>query len=194
MSPEAQQNEQLQQAALKQRGWLEWLTIGEGLSGLVAVLALIVALAEKQPSASATPLSAPAASASSMAGMPGMAPTTAGQPVAVKMSMKSDTEHGRRGPDGTWRDAAVPALFTVHAGATVTMTVQNYDTPHSFTSPGLGVSQIMPAGTASNPSMTTVKFTAPLKPGRYLWYCNIPCDPWAMMHIGYMRGYVTVVA
>src|ERR1700752_823454 len=89
----------------------------------------------------------------------------------------------------------MPANFTVHAGATVTLTVYNYDSgQHSFTSPGLGVTQITPAGSASNPSVTTVKFTAPLKPGRYLWYCNIPCDPWAMMHVGYMRGYVTVTA
>jgi hypothetical protein len=40
----------------------------------------------------------------------------------------------------------------------------------------------------------TFTFTAPKKAGRYQWWCAVPCDPWAMAHDGYMRGYVTVSA
>ena len=32
------------------------------------------------------------------------------------------------------------------------------------------------------------------KSGVFQWSCNYPCDPYSMMHIGYMEGYVKVVA
>jgi plastocyanin len=121
------------------------------------------------------------------------ATTSSAKPEAVSMSFKSDTEHGKKGPDGTWHDAGLPAIYTVHAGATVTVTLYNYDTsPHSFTAPTLGVDQAVPGGSASNPSQVTFKFTAPNKAGHYEWWCKFPCDPWATTHNGYMRGYVTV--
>jgi hypothetical protein len=37
-------------------------------------------------------------------------------------------------------------------------------------------------------------FTAPAKAGSYIWYCKVPCDPWAMAHAGYMIGRVKVAA
>jgi hypothetical protein len=77
----------------------------------------------------------------------------------------------------------------------VTVTVLHYDpTPHTFTSPTLNANAIVPGGSASTPSKTAVTFTAPSKAGRYLWYCAVPCDPFSMVHIGFMRGYVTVTA
>jgi plastocyanin len=197
MTPQTDETEQ------RKRGWLEWLAIGEGLTALLAIMALIfsiVAIADSQPSRGSVNVTPAAATSGSMAGMRGMAAgatttAAAGQPVAVSMSMKSDTEHGRKGPDGKWHDAAVPASFAVHPGDQVTLTVENYDSsPHTFTSPALGAATIVPAGSQSNPSVTKVTFTAPSKPGRYLWYCNLPCDPFAMVTIGYMRGYVTVAA
>ena len=114
---------------------------------------------------------------------------------ALTLEVKSDSEHGRRGPDGDWHDAFLPADFTVQPGYTVTVTVYNYDDmPHSFTSSSLGVDETIPGGSASAPTKTTFTFTAPSKPGSYQWWCALPCDPWAMAHDGYMRGYMTVRA
>ncbi|GEM_PF-1439385 len=137
----------------------------------------------------------------------------------VTLTIKPDFKPGS---DGARHDAFLPrADFTVKAGQTVRVTVLNYDDmPHSFTSPalgagaavpaaqvqmqgtpqdikmmpgpGLGVDQNIPAGTESAPSKTTFTFTAPKKPGRYAWWCKLPCDPWAMTDWGYMKGHVTV--
>jgi plastocyanin len=112
---------------------------------------------------------------------------------AVTLTIKSDEEHAKMGPEGTWHDAYLPASFTVPAGATVTVTVHNYDdSQHTFTDPGLGVEQMIAAGSETEPSTTTFTFTAPQKAGRYAWHCMMPCDPWAMSHVGFMKGIVTV--
>lgn len=101
----------------------------------------------------------------------------------------------KRGRDGKWHDAAVPAIFTVHAGDKVTVTAYNHDSsPHTFTASTLNTNQVIPGGSAGNPSQATFTFTAPTKPGRYQWWCSIPCDPYSMAHVGFMRGYVTVTA
>jgi plastocyanin len=91
-------------------------------------------------------------------------------------------------------DAFVPATFTMKVGTTYDVTVVNYDTmPHTWTAPGLGVNAQIKAGTGSGPATTT--FTVrPTKAGTYNWQCETPCDPWAMVHNGYMRGSVTVEA
>ena len=113
---------------------------------------------------------------------------------SVKLVVKSDEEHGKMGPEGTWHDAFLPADFTVRAGATVQVTVYNYDEgPHSFFSPGLGANVAIPAGSESSPSKTTFTIHAPQKVGSYGWYCTMPCDPWAMEQPGYMKGDVKVV-
>jgi plastocyanin len=162
-----------------------------GLTALLAVLAMIISVvALAGHSTKVVTVTVPAAAAQTPAAS---TPTVA--PASFTVSVRSDTEHGRKGPDGQWHDAFVPANYTVHAGAKVTFTVYNYDnSPHSFTAPGLGQNQVLPGGSATAPSVTKFTFTAPSTPGKYLWRCTIPCDPWAMMHIGYMRGYVNVVA
>ena len=117
------------------------------------------------------------------------------KPEAIKLAVKADDEHGRLGPDGKWHDAFLPADFTVHAGAKVTVTVSNYDGgAHTFTSPAMHLNAVIPAGSMQHPHETTFTFTAPKQAGRYAWWCAMPCDPWAMAHDGYMRGYVTVAA
>lgn len=173
----------------------EWVAIAAGISALLSLMAIIVsfvALSSSSSTGSATvsmPMMTPAASAAATPAAPAVAPQS------VSMSFRSDTEHGRRGPDGTWHDAGLPAVYSVRAGARVTVTLLNYDTsPHSFTAPGLGVDQIVAGGSPTNPSRTTFTYTAPRQPGRYAWWCKFPCDPWAMTHVGYMRGYVTVRA
>ena len=74
------------------------------------------------------------------------------------------------------------------------VTVYNYDEgEHTFTAPGLGTNVAIAPGSKSKPKVTIFTFHAPAKTGRYEWLCAIPCDPWAMNHDGYMRGYVSVV-
>ncbi|MBS1884056.1 MAG: hypothetical protein JSS97_14000 [Actinobacteria bacterium] len=128
----------------------------------------------------------------SMMGAAGAA--EAGSPTEeVGIVIKSDEEHAKRGPEGTWHDAYLPASFAVTPGATIKVTVLNYDEgEHSFTSPQLGLNATFPGGSAKRPSKTTFTFRAPTAKGSYLWWCALPCDPWAMSHVGYMRGYVTV--
>jgi heme/copper-type cytochrome/quinol oxidase subunit 2 len=178
--------------AAKERAWHEWVMVSVGLVGLLSVMGLILsAMALSSTSGARTtvvtvPVPATAA----------RAVIAAAKPMAVSMSVKADSEHGRLGPDKQWHDAIAPADFSVRAGATVTITVANYDSgPHTFTSPALNVNGIIPGGgTMGAPTHTTFTFTAPSKPGRYAWWCAVPCDPWAMAHDGYMRGYVTVTA
>jgi plastocyanin len=111
----------------------------------------------------------------------------------VKLVVKSDEQKGKKGSDGNWHDAVLPADFSVEAGDVVHVTVYNYDDmPHSFTSPGLGTNATIAAGAEEKPSKTTFTFHAPQKAGSYEWLCTIPCDPWAMSHEGFMRGSVTV--
>jgi plastocyanin len=142
-------------------------------ASLLAVLATLLAL------------SAPVAATAAHAGTP---------PARVALTIKSDTEHAKKGPDGKWHDAYLPARFTVHSGARVTVTIRNYDdAPHTFTSPGLHLNVKIKPGSASKPSLTTFTFIAP-KAGKYVWTCTAACDPWAMTHYGFMLGRVTVVA
>jgi plastocyanin len=113
---------------------------------------------------------------------------------SLKLVIKTDEEHGKMGSDGNWHDAFLPADFSVKAGATVRVTVYNYDDmPHSFNSAELGTNVNIAAGSEEKPSETTFTIKAPAKPGSYAWYCALPCDPWAMAHDGFMRGRVTVV-
>lgn len=111
----------------------------------------------------------------------------------VKLVVKSDEEHAKKGSDGNWHDAYLPADFSVKAGTTVHVTVYNYDDmPHSFTAPELGVNQEIAAGSEDKASKTTFTFTAPAEAGSFEWLCDLPCDPWAMSHEGFMRGRVRV--
>jgi plastocyanin len=110
----------------------------------------------------------------------------------VTLIVKSDTEHAKKGPDGAWHDAFLPASMTVKADSTVTVTIRNYDiAAHSFVAPKLGLNVMLPAGSAAHPHVTTFTFTAPHK-GTVTWTCAMNCDPFAMMHVGYMRGRITV--
>lgn len=112
----------------------------------------------------------------------------------VKLIVKSDGQHGKKGSDGKWHDAFLPANFKVKAGAKVLVTVVNYDDmPHSFNAPGLKTNRIIMMG--SDKGVTTkFAFTAPKKAGRYAWHCDPKCDSWAMKHVGFMKGFVTVTA
>lgn len=108
--------------------------------------------------------------------------------------IRSDEQKGKKGSDGNWHDAFLPANFKALKGVKVKVTVFNYDDmPHTFTSPSLKVNKTIKAGSETKPSKTTFSFK-PKKAGKFLWWCALPCDPWAMSHVGYMRGYVKVAA
>jgi plastocyanin len=198
--------------ASRERSWRNWMMVGLGLTALLSVLAVIIAvnalvttnphsttIAGHSAGSMATSMGGTMAMGQSGSSGQGSGSTAVGKPESVKLVVRSDTEHGRRGPDGKWHDAFLPGDFTVHAGDTVTVTVTNYDNMmHSFTSSSLSsgqlINQMIPAGSAGSPSTTTFRFKAPSTPGKYAWWCAVPCDPWAMAHDGYMRGYVTVAA
>lgn len=176
-----------------ERRWREWMMVAVGVTGLLAVLGVIVSLvALSSSSSTSTTTVTVQASRPSTASPASLAP----KPMSMTVAVKADTEHGRMGPDRQWHDAFLPANYTIHAGQTVTMTFLNYDSgPHTFTAPSMNMNQTIPGGgSATHPVKTTVTFTAPKAPGKYQWWCAVPCDPWAMSHDGYMRGYVTVVA
>ena len=110
----------------------------------------------------------------------------------VAIVVKSDTEHAKKGPDGAWHDAFLPASFTVHAGSPVRVTIRNYDgAPHMIMQSKLGLAVTVRKGSAAHPSTTTFTFT-PRAKGTFTWHCMLPCDPWAMNHVGYMEGRITV--
>lgn len=192
MSPDAYPEDQMAGAPRgRQVALNEWMMIAIGLVGLLAVMSMIIATVALSAGGSShtTVVTVPAATEAASI-------TAAPKPQTIRLAVKADSEHGRLGPDKQWHDAFLPADITVHAGAAVTISVLNYDSgPHSFTSPALGVNGVIPGGgTLTAPSRTTFTFTAPTRPGRYAWWCAVPCDPWAMAHDGYMRGYVTVTA
>jgi plastocyanin len=161
------------------------------LAAVVAVLlsmASLLAVAFKLDNSNSSSGTATAASNTATSGG-----ATASSAENVKLVIKSDEEKGKKGPEGTWHDAYLPADFSVKAGATVHVTVYNYDEgPHSFTAAQLGTNATIAAGTEDKPSKTTFTFTAPQKAGSYEWFCAMPCDPWAMSHEGFMKGRVTV--
>ena len=115
------------------------------------------------------------------------------QVATLKLIVKSDSEHAKKGPDGKWHDAFLPANFKLRAGVKTRITIVNYDNGlHSLVSPSLNLNVKVPAAKGSK--LGRVTFTVkPTKVGRYDWWCGEPCDPWAMTHNGYMRGYIKVV-
>jgi len=170
------------------RAWREWTAVGVGLTGLLSVMALIVSVVALSSSGGSTTTTVvqPATPASSSAPPP---------PKAIKMIVKTDAQHAKKGSDGKWHDAILGGNMTVRAGQTVNVTVSNYDTaPHSYTAPSLGLNETIGAGTDKVAHTMKFTFKAPSQPGTYQWWCSLPCDPWAMSHDGYMRGHVTVVS
>jgi plastocyanin len=159
-----------------------------GFTQLAAVFAVLLSMAALLAVAFKLDHTGEAAQAGT-GGNVATAPTAAN----LKLTVKTDEEHAKKGSDGNWHDAFLPADFSVEAGQVVHVTVYNYDeAPHSFDSDQLGTHATIAAGSESKPSETTFTFTAPRKAGSYEWYCAMPCDPWAMMHDGFMRGHVTV--
>ena len=146
----------------------------------------------------ATPKVPPAASASSTE----RAPTTAAAlPPMVDTALQTQVTlridppplGGTYGSDGEVQDNYSPAFFSVPAGKTIHVRVENYDTvAHTFTAPMLGLNVWIHRG-GSHPSVTSFSFTAP-SAGNYFWFCAIPCDPYSMATPGYMEGEVRAIS
>jgi plastocyanin len=135
---------------------------------------------------------AAAVSVASLAGVATAAP--AAKVDHVSLAIKSDTEHARKGPDGKWHDAYLPAAFAARSGDRVVVRIKNYDPAvHTFTAQKLGLNVVVKPGSATHPSLTTFTFTAP-RAGSYTWQCVGACDLWAMSHLGFMKGRITVTA
>jgi hypothetical protein len=89
------------------------------------------------------------------------------------------------GPDGKLHDAFSVTSFEVHAGQPVKLVIDSTDNAvHSITSSAAGVNIIVKPGTHTYTLL--VRHT-----GVFQWHCNYPCDPYSMMHDGYMRGTIT---
>lgn len=89
------------------------------------------------------------------------------------------------GTDGKLHDAFSVTNFYAHVGQPVKLVINNTDTvDHSINSPGAGVNIVARPGTHTYTLLVR-------RPGRFLWMCMMPCDPYSMSHIGYMRGYIT---
>jgi hypothetical protein len=91
------------------------------------------------------------------------------------------------GPDGKLHDAYSVTSFAVRAGRPVKLVIDNTDSAlHSITSPAAGVNIVIRPGTHTYTLLVH-------RSGVFRWYCNYPCDPYSMMHDGYMRGTITSV-
>jgi FtsP/CotA-like multicopper oxidase with cupredoxin domain len=194
-----------------------------GAALIFSVAALAVALIRtggNSSSSAGTPAAGPQAGGGGTAAP--AAPMNMGLPVkSVQLAIKADS---KRGSDAKTHDAFFPTTtLSAKAGQRVRVVISNYDDmPHSFTSPalpkgapipageqqtqgtlqdlkvmplpGVGVDKVIAPGSDKGPSKTMLMFTAPAKAGWYIWYCKLPCDPWAMSHAGYMVGRVKVTA
>lgn len=91
------------------------------------------------------------------------------------------------GPDGKLHDAFSVTNFDVHAGQPVKLVIDNADSAaHSITAPDAGVNIVVRPGTHSYTLIVH-------RSGLFHWYCAYPCDPYSMMHDGYMRGTITSI-
>lgn len=111
-----------------------------------------------------------------------VAPTGAAAARTVSLSVVAG---GKKAPNGKMYDAYTKTNFAVKVGQPLHLRINNKDdVPHSITAPIAGVNITVKPGTHT---YTLLVKTA----GRFQWACNLPCDAWAMLHPGFMAGYIT---
>jgi heme/copper-type cytochrome/quinol oxidase subunit 2 len=155
---------------------LEWVA-GAGI--LAALLMSTVALIQSGERGEGSAASKQSAAAPAVA---------VSLPPAKPVSLKIIGAY-KPGPDGKKHDAFTKTEFDVRAGQPLQLKIDNTDdVPHSITSPVAGVNITI------QPGVHTYTLTVN-EPGRFQWFCIIPCDSdahgWAMEHAGYMAGYIT---
>ncbi len=114
--------------------------------------------------------------------------TAATSTAPVKVVDLKVIPEGKKGPEGQLHDNFTVTEFHVSVGQPVTLQIDNTDTAvHSITSQEAGVSILVQPGTHDYTLVVE-------KPGRFEWHCILPCDPWSMERVGYMRGFITATA
>lgn len=151
--------------------------------GIFAALAMsIIALNQSSEHNTVTVTSGIAAPAGS---------STAGSVASVpaKLISLKVIPGGKLGPDKLKHDIYTKTEFAVKVGQTLELKIDNTDEgEHSITSPEIGVNIVV------KPGIHTYELVVKEK-GRFSWFCVIPCDTeangWAMLHAGYMGGFIT---
>lgn len=119
------------------------------------------------------------------------ASSTAGAAASVppKLISLKVIPSGKLGLDKLKHDVYTKTEFAVKVGQTLELKIDNTDEgEHSITSPEIGVNIVV------KPGIHTYELVVKEK-GRFSWFCVIPCDTeangWAMLHAGYMGGFIT---
>lgn len=99
----------------------------------------------------------------------------------------SVTPEIKPGLDGKLHDAFSTTEFYTKAGFPLKLVVNNTDNvPHGFEVPGTNLVHVFKPGVHSYVLLID-------HPGKYAWHCFLPCDPFSMEHVDYMRGFITVI-
>jgi hypothetical protein len=155
-----------------------------GLGIFAAVVMSMVALIQSGQGAGTATASAlkPGMMAAAMPAATSAPAASAPAPKPVDLTIAAEA---KKGPDGKLHDAFSVTNFSVKVGQPLTLHVNNTDSaPHSITSQEAGVNIIVQPGTHDYTLVAQ-------KAGKFEWNCALPCDDWAMVHPGYMAGYIT---
>jgi len=170
-------------AEVSRDGWM-FMRVLAGVGIFAALVISILALFEASRNHSTTmTMNAPTQTVTAPASKTAVAPTTGA--AAAKTISLSVAGGNKKGPDGKMHDSFTKTDFAVKVGQPLHLRITNKDdAPHSITAQGTGVNITVKPGTHT---YTMIAKTA----GRFQWLCVLPCDPWAMLHPGYMAGYIT---
>ena len=113
---------------------------------------------------------------------------------AGRLAQRLDISIVKTGPTGSGERVEL-RNFAIEPGLPITITFTNHTRQfHTFTAPGLGLSAIVPPGTAHKPGKTTITFTAHTF-GVFDWHCVLcpgPGHPDAMPMGGKIYAIVAV--
>jgi len=159
------------------------LEVLAGLGILAALLMSIIALNQSSDHNTVTITSGVAAPAT------GSTSSSAAAAAPAKLISLEVIPGGKLGPDKLKHDYYTKTEFAVKVGQKLDLKIDNTDEgEHSITSPEIGVNIVV------KPGIHTYQLVVKEK-GRFSWFCIIPCDTeangWAMLHAGYMGGFIT---
>ena len=171
-------------AEVSRDGWM-FMRVLAGVGIFAALVISVLALFEASRNHSTTmTMNAPTQTVTAPSSKTAVAPAV-GTGTAAKTISLSVAGENKKGPDGKMHDAFTKTNFAVKVGQPLHLRITNKDSaPHSITAQGTGVNITVKPGTHT---YTMIAKTA----GRFQWLCVLPCDPWAMLHPGYMAGYIT---
>lgn len=183
-APRFPDDQQRFDAQVSRDGWIFMRVLG-GIGIFAALVISVLALFEASRNHSTTmTMNAPTQTVTAPAKTGAAAVPSTGAAAAKTISLSVAGEN-KKGPDGKMHDSFTKTDFAVKVGQPLRLRITNKDdAPHSITAAGTGVNITVKPGTHT---YTMVAKTA----GRFQWECILPCDPWAMLHPGYMAGYIT---